>query len=88
MSRSDAVIISKESITTTFSYKKAYVAKFDLVKNRSSSTKGHYLQTTMTSWCPGAAYLSLIKIVLLVAYKKEIFKEILPYMGMVAILVM
>ena len=34
MSRSQAVMISKESITATFFYIKAYVVKFDLGKKK------------------------------------------------------
>ena len=43
MSSPQAVIIFKESITATFFYIKAYVAKVDIAKNRSRSTQGHYL---------------------------------------------
>ena len=43
MSRSQAVIISKETITATFLYIKANDAKFHVAKNMSRSAKGHYL---------------------------------------------
>ena len=41
--RSQAAIVSEKSTVFTFSHRKAYVTKFDLVENRSRLLQGHHL---------------------------------------------
>ena len=87
MSRSQAVIISKEYITATFFNIKAYVVKSDLAK-KYSSIQG---QSRVIIW---TNYDELESLVLHTQVSSKSFHwlhgkiGILPYMGMAAILVM
>ena len=85
--RSQAPIVSEISTVFTFSYRKAQVTKFDLAVKKVKVNPGSLFEQTMMGWSPRCYKSSFMAISPLVLEKK-IFKGFLPYMGMVAILVM
>ena len=85
--RSHASIVSEKSTVFTFSYRKAYVTKFDLAVKQVKVTPGSSFEQTMMGWSPRCYMPSFEKIGPPVLEKK-IFEGFLPYMGVAAILVM
>ena len=78
--RSVAAIVSEKSNVFTFSYRKAKVTKFDLAVKRSRSHHGHLMGRSPRCCIP--TFLEIRPPV-----PEKIFEGFLPYMGMVAILV-
>ena len=85
--RSLAAIVSEKSTFLTFSYGKAQVTKFDLAIKYVKVNPGSSVEHTMMGWSPQCYIPSFVEIGLPVSEKK-IFEGFLPYMGVVAILVM
>ena len=71
--RSLAAILSEKSTVFTFSYRNAYVTKFDLCVNLVKVNPGSSFVQTMMGWSPGCYIPSFMKIGPLVLEKK-IFK--------------
>ena len=84
--RSLAAIVFEQSTVFTFSYRKAYVTKFDLAVKWVNVTPGSSFEQTMISWSPPCYIPSFVEIGLPVLEK--MFEGFLPYMGVAAILVM
>ena len=85
--RSQASIVSEKSTVFTFSRRIAYVSKFDLVVEYVKVAPGSsFILTIMgrSSRCYIQSFVNIGPSVL----EKKIFKGVLPYMGMAAILVM
>ena len=70
-----------------FSHVKAYVFKIDLAVKYVKVILGSLFEQTMMGWSPKCYIQSVVKSGLPVLEKK-IFEMFLPYMGVVAILVM
>ena len=85
--RSQAEIVSEKSTVFSFSYRKAYVTKFDLAVKKVKVTPGSSFEQTMMGRSPQCYIPSFVKIGPPVLEKK-IFEGLLPYMGVAAILVM
>ena len=79
--------ISEISIVFPFSYRKALVTKFDFAVNLVKVTPGSSFVQTMMGRSPRCYIPSFLEIGPPVPEKK-MFEGFLPYMGMVAILVM
>ena len=77
--RSLAAIVSEISTVFTFSYRKAYVTKFDLAVKQVKVTLGSSFEQTMIGWSPRCYIPSFVKISLPVLEK--MFEGFLPYMG-------
>ena len=72
--------------TFTFSYRKAYVIKFDIAVKKVKVTPGSSFEQFMMGWSPRCYIPNFVKIGPPVLEK--IFDGFLPYMGVAAILVM
>ena len=75
--RSLAAIVSEKSTVFTFSYRKAYVTKFDLAVKLVKVTPGSSFEQFMMGWSPRCYILSFVKIGPPVLEKK-IFEGFLP----------
>ena len=77
----------KKSIVFTFSHVKAYVSKIDLAVKYVKVISGSSFAQLLMGWSPRCYIPSFVEIGPPVL-EKNIFEWFLPYMGMVAILVM
>ena len=84
---SQATIVSEKFTFFTFSYRKAYVTKFDLAVKKIKVNPRSSFEQTMMGRSPRCYIPSFVEIGPLVPEKK-IFEGVLPYMDMAAILVM
>ena len=85
--RSLAATVSEKSTVFTFSYRKAYVTKFDLALKWVKVTPGSSLEQTMMGRSPQCYIPCFVEIGPWVPEKRS-FEGFLPYMGVAAILVM
>ena len=85
--RSLAAIVFEKSTVFTFSYRKAYVTKFDLAVKKVKVTPGSSFEQTMIGRSPRCYVPSFVEIGPPVQ-EKNIFEGFLPYMDVAAILVM
>ena len=60
--RPQTAIFSEKSIVFTFSYRKAYVTKFDLAVNEVKVNQGSSFVYTMMGWSPQCHILSFVEI--------------------------
>ena len=85
--RPQAAIVSEKSTVFTFSHRKAYVTKFDLVGKKVKVTPGSSFVQTMMDKSPQCYIRSYMEIRPPVP-EKNIFEGFFTYMGVAAILVM
>ena len=71
-------LISEKSTVFTFTYRKAYVTKFDLAVKKVKVNPASSFEQTMMGWSPGCYMPSFVVLVIGISNPEKIFEGFLP----------